>query len=90
MPHNISLSGKDGVIKWGYVQVASVDTWSIEVDATGGELTGVVGSPHNEFAASQQPVRFVVPRDSVTWEWPILTLQITDGRVNARLGPFKE
>ncbi len=90
MPHQMTISGAAGVIKWGYLTVAEVDTWSIEAEAIGGALTGVVSAPHNEYAASQQPVRFVVPREKVTWEWPIEMLQITDGRVNARLGPIKE
>ncbi len=90
MSHAMTSSGQHGVIKWGYITAAEIDEWSIAADATGGELTARVSSPLNEYAASQQPVRFVVPREKVTWEWPIETLQITDGRVHARLGPFKE
>ena len=90
MPHTIEISGVNGEIKWGYVLAAEVGTWSISVDATGGELTGTVSSPPNEFAASQQPLRFVAERPKVTWEWPIQTLQVIDGRVTARLGPIKE
>lgn len=91
MPHQLTITGQRGVIKWGYVVAAEVAEWAIAADATGGELTGRVSSPHNTYAVSQQPVRFVVPRAKVTWEWPIDTLQIADdGRLTARVGPIKE
>lgn len=90
MPHAIAINGVNGQIKWGYVQAAVVDSWSLAVDATGGELTGVVSSPPNEFAVAQPALRFVVPRQQVTWEWPIESLQMTDGRLHARLGRKKE
>lgn len=90
MPHQIEITGAAGQIKWGYQVVAEIANWSVSADATGGDLTGTVGSPCDEFGVTQQPLRFVVPRPKVEWEWPIESLQIVDGRAYARLGPPKE
>ena len=91
MSHAITYSGPTGSIKWGYREIATVGAWSLVADATGGDLTSRVVAPHDAFGVTQAPLRFVVPRPTTTWEWPIESLQIADdGAVHARVGPPKE
>lgn len=91
MAHTIRYAGVRGEIRWGYHVVAPVADWAFDADATGGDLTGAVGFPRNEYGLTQHPLRFAIPRPKgPDWEWPIDSLQIVDDRLIARLGPPKD
>lgn len=90
MPHTIKHRGQMGLIKWGYREVASLVDWTLDADATGGDLSARVVAPHDPYAVSQAPLWFVVPRPNGNWQWPIERLQIEDdGALSARVGPPK-
>lgn len=91
MAHRITFTGQAGEIRWGYRPVAALASWTLDADATGGALTGSLSaSADNAFWVSQQPLRFVVPRPTGAWTWPIESLQVADRQVTARLGHPQE
>jgi hypothetical protein len=82
--HTIRLKGAAGVIRWGYQTAATLGAWTIENGITGCDLTAPVEFV-DDFRLSQAPLTFEAHVGSGIWKWPIESLIIGAGVVNARL-----
>ena len=85
MNNRMVLRGLGGAVKWAYHTAVSLETWTLTAEPTGINLTATVVN-HDTFAASQRPLVLVIPRPSGQWTWPVESLQIVDGTLNAVLG----
>jgi len=78
------ITGREGVLRWGYRTIGTVRDWRIApIDAGGQELTATVVTL-DEFAVSQRPLTFVARQG--LWRWAIDSLQVSHGALQARLG----
>lgn len=82
--HVMTMTGRSARLKWGYYEAAELGPWSL-VGHThgGGTLTATIVSS-DALRVTQAPLTFVHPNG--TWEWPILTLQITNHALTAEVG----
>lgn len=75
-------------IDWGYFAAAGIKGFSITGDArVGGLLRGRV-IVSDSFKLSRKPLTFVVPTTGGEMRWPIVDITVTDGTVQAQLGPM--
>jgi hypothetical protein len=83
--HAIRITGKLGVIRWGFHEAATVGPWTIQNDAAGVALTAPV-TASDPFRLTQAPLSFQAAVGAGTWRWPVESLTILDGTLTARLG----
>jgi hypothetical protein len=90
MPHDLTLTGERGEIRYGYHCAARLGAWSVGSDRT---LTAVIDTVLNRFwLMSQSGLTFALPRaNGRVTERPVEGLQIAaDARtLTARLVPHK-
>lgn len=81
----LTLRGATGELRWVYLPAVVFGPWRIETteDTT---LVATVASV-DDYRVTQHPLVAVVQLGRSQLRYPILDLQITDGRVTARLGP---
>jgi len=81
--NSIVLRGAAGDVRHVYHRAAALGAWTLE----GGRLTAEVVS-HDAFQLSQEPLTFVVHRESgVTWSWPITDVHMDGATLQASLCP---
>jgi hypothetical protein len=85
MSHAIRITGKAGVIRWGFHTAATVGPWTIQNDAAGADLTATLEGVES-FPLSQRPLVFQAAIGTGTWRWPVESLTVTDRTLTARLG----
>ena len=77
------MTGREGMVTWGYHVAASLASWSLSATGATGTLTGTV-SEADDFKLSQQGLSFCVRRQTgPPWEWPIESLHIADHQLTA-------
>ena len=81
----VTLRGATGDVRWVYLPSVTFGPWRIE---SGEDITldAIVASV-DEYRVTQHPLIAVVQMGRSQLRYPVLDLQITDGRVKARLGP---
>jgi hypothetical protein len=85
----VTISGRDGVLRWGYFQAAGLSTWTVTRDGGRWTLAGTVTGV-DAFRVTQRPLAFVATHATGCWRWPVETLAIADGRLTAALGPQED
>lgn len=83
--HAIRITGKTGVIRWGFHPAATVGAWTIQNDAAGVALTAAVDTV-DPFRLTQAPLTFQAAVGAGTWRWPVESVTVLDGTLTARLG----
>lgn len=83
--HHLTVSGHDGVIKWGYLQAMTFTRWRLEA----GILTATVETV-DTFRLEQTPLRVEVPVGSSRWRWPVTGLTQQGSTVSVTVGPQLE
>ena len=82
----MTVSGAIGELRWGYRRAGTVGAWTIQrVDGVWRLEATLARLQMPE--ASQRPLAFVVTHQHGTWQWPIETLHVADGQLEAVLGP---
>jgi hypothetical protein len=81
------ITGVVGRVQWSDYAVAA-DVSGYRITRTGAEwsLRATVTSS-NPFRMAQAPLTFIAPTERGTWRWPILSCEIREGELIARLGP---
>lgn len=81
-----SIRGVVGEIKWHYYTAAAINNYTVtRVDAEWHLHATVVLS--DAFKMAQRPLTFIAPHAKGEWRWPILSSEITNGALTAKLGP---
>lgn len=84
---SLTLHGLAASILWGYRPAVELTSWQIAKREGQWTLTGVTARV-DPFQARQKPLLFAAPRPQGFWAWPIDgVLQISEGRIMAKLGP---
>ncbi len=78
--------GEAAELRWGYHPAATLKDWILTPSATSLTVTARIVSS-DAYRVSQRPIVFAVPRQAVTWRWPVLSLQIVGETMTASLGP---
>lgn len=76
-----------GQIKWGYHVAATLTSCTVTKGDDNWALSATVADGANEFRLRQQPLKFVAMHNSMSWTWPVVSLQRRDGSIDATLGP---
>lgn len=84
--NHIAMRGTEASVNWGYYPAASLGSWTLTMSGPTGSLTGTV-KLSDAFRVTQQPLTFVVQRPTCAWTWPVESLQIVDGQLNAVVRP---
>ncbi len=81
---DITISGPEGVLRWGWHQAARLRSWTMTRNEAGQwTVTGTLAEV-NDYAVSQRPLTFVTPKGLV---WQITELQLRGASCVAVLGP---
>lgn len=90
MADSVTIRGVVGELRWGYHHAATVRDWTaVRTSPTDpGSLTATIVDV-DAYRVSQRPIVFVPHKDK-PWAWPIASLQIADGVLNAQLVPPQE
>jgi len=84
----IKFTGTAGEVRWGYTPAATLATWELVANETGGGTVTAKVVTQDMFRVAQRPLTFVVPRPSgPAWCWPIQSLQLAGETLTASLGP---
>ena len=88
--NSVTMKGVNGRLVWGYQEAAALVTWELSGNAAGGHVHATARTV-NAFAASQQPLVFVVVRPKAVWRWPVTSpLQQHGSTVSFTVGPCEE
>lgn len=82
-----SVTGQAGELRWGYRPAATLASWSIAPNPSGGELLTATIAKSDPFRVSQSPLTFEVSHPAGKWRWGITSLQITGATLTASLSP---
>lgn len=84
--NRVVLRGPGAEVRWGYRRAAVLGPWTLTSEPSGTSVTASIATV-DAFAASQQPLTFVVPRpNGQPWRWAVQSLQIADTTLTASLG----
>lgn len=90
---NIRLRGTKGEVLWGYRTAASVRSWTIarreNVKKENKPIWQLFAQLErvDAFQLRQSPLLFTAPNGHGQWCFPLLDVQVKDGRLYAQLGP---
>jgi len=81
------IRGPKAVIQWSYHCAATLGSWELTESDTGGTLTAqVIEADH--YRLTQPALTFCITRQNrPPFVWPVLSLHVADGTLNAALGP---
>lgn len=79
-----AITGRVGVIKWGYRQVATLGPWSYANGTITAQLTH-----YDEMGIEQAPLVVVVPAGQRHWRWPVRELTRDGSAVSLIVGPLE-
>ena len=81
------IGGLVASLRWGYTQAAALRGWTVTaLDEGGFTLTATIESV-NTLRVSQSPLVFEAPYAKGAFRWPVMTLQMQESALTARLGP---
>ena len=81
------LGGAAGVVKYAYHAAATVVDYTITVDPPTRRLTlGGAVTTSDPYWLTQTPLLFVVATKAGVLRWPVQAVEVTEGRLVARLG----
>lgn len=83
-----TVNGVVGRIDWSYFTAAALNGYRVTRTSKGETFLSGTCVMSNAFNLSRRPLTFVAPTKSGEWRWPILELQMQNGRVVARLGEY--
>lgn len=86
MPRNVTVSGIEGSLRWGYHPAGALRDWTVTRTDDTWALTATVVQT-DAFRVAQRPLAFVAPHANGAWRWPIQALQISGASLTATLGP---
>lgn len=81
-----SITGVVGQVKWAYYMAAALNGYTVTRTGSTWILRGTVVAS-DAFKLAQRPLMFVAPTKHGAWRWPIETVTITGGQLEATLGP---
>jgi hypothetical protein len=83
------LSGIVGRIDWHYYTAAGIHGYTVTPPPKGKQEWSLVASVvlSDKFKMSQRPLTFVAQHVKGEWRFPILSHDLRDHRLTARLGP---
>lgn len=84
-----SITGVVGRVKWAYYDAALIEGYAVARTAEEWSLRATVVMS-DAFKMSQRPLVFVAPHQHGEWRWPILSHELKQGTLSARLGPPEE
>lgn len=89
MTNAIVFKGPAATLKWAYHEAASLGSWTIVSDQSGGGTLTATVIQMDALRVAQQPLTFVVQRPGAqTWRWLVqVPLQITGTSLTATLRP---
>lgn len=84
--NRVVLRGPAAEVRWGYRRAAVLGPWTLTSDTSGTSVSATIETA-DAFAATQQPLTFVVPRPKgPPWRWAVQSLQIAGATLTAVLG----
>lgn len=88
MFETLTLRGDRGAILWGHTAAATLGRWRIRrVEGQWFMVAKPTARP-NAFGLRQRALLFTAIRDDKGfWAWPVVSVNVTDDRILARLGP---
>lgn len=85
--HNLTWTGAEAQVRWGYHSAATLRDWTVSRDEHGSLKLYASVVRADAFRLSQRPLVFVVNHPKGSWRWPITELQNEGASVRATLGP---
>ena len=85
--HNVTWTGTEAVVRWGYHQAAQLRDWTVSKDEHGQLRLSAAVVQANTFRLSQRPLVLAVTRPTGALVWPVIELQNEGASLCAVLGP---
>jgi hypothetical protein len=85
--NTVVIKGAAAQVKWAYHDAASLSSWTVVPDASGGGTLTATVIQMDALRVAQQPLTFVVQRPGSSWKWTIRELQIAGTSLTATLVP---
>lgn len=81
-----TLRGVVGQVKHSYLTAAVLRDYLVTRDPSGAWTLTATVVHRNPFLLTQTPLVFVAPHKRGAWRWPVTSIAVTEGRLQAWLG----